>query len=220
MTRFDELDELDDNVAALGESLNRTSGLVSEFSDSVTQVGRAFSTTGKDGKSLADGLSGNLRTALDDVLINGSKFSDVLRDVSRQMLDNAFKSAITPVTEGLSSTVGSGVQSLVSGILPFAQGGAFTQGRVTPFAKGGVVGGPVNFPMRGGMGLMGEAGPEAIMPLTRSADGSLGVRNAGGGQPVTMNFNIQTPDVEGFRRSQGQIAARMGRLLNQGQRLG
>ena len=71
--------------------------------------------------------------------------------------------------------------------------------------------------MRGGMGVMGEAGPEAIMPLARGADGKLGVRGAGG-RPVQVVMNIQTSDVEGFRRSQGQIAAQMSRAIARGQR--
>ena len=87
-----------------------------------------------------------------------------------------------------------------------------------PFAKGGVVSSPTTFPMRGGTGLMGEAGPEAIMPLTRGADGKLGVRSDGGAQAVNVVMNITTPDSAGFQRSQGQIAAQMGRALSRGQR--
>lgn len=87
-----------------------------------------------------------------------------------------------------------------------------------PFANGGVVSGPTTFPMRGGTGLMGEAGPEAIMPLSRGADGKLGVRMQGQ-SATTVVMNISTPDVEGFRRSQSQIAAQMGRALGRGQRI-
>jgi len=65
---------------------------------------------------------------------------------------------------------------------------------------------------------MGEAGPEAIMPLSRGADGRLGVRAAGGGGAVNITMNISTPDVQGFQRSQGQIAAQMSRALGRGQR--
>jgi phage-related minor tail protein len=90
---------------------------------------------------------------------------------------------------------------------------------VTPFAKGGVVSSPTSFPMRGSSGLMGEAGPEAIMPLTRGADGRLGVAaQGGGGRAVTVVMNIQTPDVQGFQRSQSQIAAQAMRALSRGQR--
>jgi phage-related minor tail protein len=66
---------------------------------------------------------------------------------------------------------------------------------------------------------MGEAGPEAIMPLTRGPDGKLGVRSAGGGGgAVTVVMNISTPDVAGFQRSQSQVAAQAMRALARGQR--
>lgn len=85
------------------------------------------------------------------------------------------------------------------------------------FARGGVVDGPTHFPMRGGVGLMGEAGPEAIMPLARGADGRLGVRGGGGGG-VSVTMHISTPDVAGFQRSQSQIAAEMTRAMKRGRR--
>ena len=110
-----------------------------------------------------------------------------------------------------------GVGSLVQGILPFADGAPFSQGRVMPFAQGGIVSTATGFGMRGGMGLMGEAGPEAIMPLARGADGKLGVRGNGGGA-TTIVMNITTPDVQGFQRSQSQIAAQLSRALSTGNR--
>jgi phage-related minor tail protein len=96
--------------------------------------------------------------------------------------------------------------------------GSFAATRVRPFARGGVVTGPTVFPMRGGTGLMGEAGPEAILPLARGADGRLGVESGSGARPVQVIMNVTTPDVDGFRRSGGQIAAQMSRALARGQR--
>jgi phage-related minor tail protein len=88
-----------------------------------------------------------------------------------------------------------------------------------PFARGGVVSAPTAFPMRGGTGLMGEAGPEAIMPLRRGPDGRLGVEMAGGAAPhVTVTMNVTTPDAASFRRSRTQIAAEMSRALARGAR--
>lgn len=86
-----------------------------------------------------------------------------------------------------------------------------------PFAKGGVVTGPTLFPMRGGTGLMGEAGAEAIMPLRRGSDGRLGVAAAGGGT-VNVTMNISSPDADSFRRSQSQVAAGLSRAIARGQR--
>ena len=77
------------------------------------------------------------------------------------------------------------------------------------------------FPMRGATGLMGEAGAEAIMPLQRGSDGRLGVAASGGaGRAVNVTFNVSTPDVAGFQRSQSQIASQLGRLLARGERNG
>ena len=67
---------------------------------------------------------------------------------------------------------------------------------------------PIAFPLGGTrLGLAGEAGPEAILPLSRGSDGRLGVRAERGGSGVNVTFNVTTPDAESFRRSEGQIAA-------------
>jgi phage-related minor tail protein len=87
----------------------------------------------------------------------------------------------------------------------------------TPFAQGGVVNSPVLFPMRGGAGLAGESGPEAILPLQRGADGKLGIRTASGSS-TNVTINISTPDAASFRQSQSQIAAMVSRAVARGQR--
>lgn len=76
----------------------------------------------------------------------------------------------------------------------FAKGGVFNQSGVTPFASGGIVNKPTLFPFANGVGLMGEAGPEAIMPLKRGADGSLGVAGGGNGENVTVNMTVNAMD--------------------------
>lgn len=71
--------------------------------------------------------------------------------------------------------------------LPNALGSAWLNG-VQKFATGGIVASPTLFGTRNGAGLMGEAGPEAIMPLTRGANGELGVKAEGvGGSSVVVN---------------------------------
>jgi phage-related minor tail protein len=73
---------------------------------------------------------------------------------------------------------------------------------VVPFANGGIVGSPTLFPLSGGRtGLMGEAGPEAIMPLKRGRDGKLGVQAEGGGSVIVNNhFHVAANGDESVKR--------------------
>ncbi|MEX0320102.1 MAG: phage tail tape measure protein [Ruegeria sp.] len=218
MTDRDGFDDLQDTGETLGETLGDAATMAAGFDAELRRVRSAFAETGKDVATLERGLSKGLRRAFDGVVFDGMKLSDALETVARSMIQTTYSAAIKPVTDHFGGMLAKGVGNLVGGLLPFADGGSFAQGRVMPFANGGVVSGPTTFPMRGGIGLMGEAGPEAIMPLARGADGKLGVRNSGGGRPVSVVMNISTPDVQGFRRSQGQIAAQMSRALGRGNR--
>lgn len=155
---------------------------------------RVFMGIGKDVvDGLAIGLQDNAKTAIggmvelgrgliveaeNNISIIGS-FRDGAKSIFTSVLTRAqtFKGALSGILGGIGSNLmNTGASSLFDAIWPFAKGGAFSGGNVVPFAKGGVVNSPTLFGMSGGTGLMGEAGPEAIMPLSRGSDGSLGVR--------------------------------------------
>ncbi|KXF90486.1 phage tail tape measure protein [Phaeobacter inhibens] len=211
------LNQLEQQGEALSDSLGDAAGMAATFDAELRRVRAAFAATGKDAETLERGMSKGLRRAFDGVVFDGMKLSDALDTMAQSMIQTTYSAAMKPVTSHIGGLLSDGVGKLMSGILPFADGAAFSQGRVMPFAKGGIVSGPVSFPMRGGTGLMGEAGPEAILPLTRGADGALGVRSQGG-RATSVVMNIQTPDVQGFQRSQGQIAAQLSRALSRGNR--
>ncbi|MFW8634282.1 phage tail tape measure protein [Cribrihabitans pelagius] len=211
-----EMAELELQGEALGDALGGAAGMAAAFSAELAQVKAGFAEAGKDARSLERGISKGLRRAFEDLAYDGQSLSEALETLARTMIRTTYNSAMKPATDRIGGSLADGLGKLVEGLLPFAAGGAFSQGRVMPFARGGVVSGPVAFPMRGATGLMGEAGPEAILPLTRGADGSLGVRSQGGGVNVVMN--ITTPDVKGFERSRGQIAAQVSRALARGSR--
>lgn len=214
----DGMEALEAQIAELEVSLASATSMTAAFQAELAAMQDTMLYTGREVQSMSRAIGGGLRRAFDGVVFDGMRLSDALRMVARSMVDAAYNTAMRPVQTALGGFIANGINGLVSGILPFQKGGAISQGRVMPFARGGVVQGPTTFPMRGGMGLMGEAGPEAIMPLRRGPDGRLGVAAAGGGAPVQVVMNITTPDVQGFQRSQTQIAAEMGRALARGQR--
>lgn len=94
-----------------------------------------------------------------------------------------------PGTPNVNAQLNAGVTDSTGTLLPYAQGGAFAGGNVIPFASGGVVSRPTLFPMANGRGLMGEAGPEAILPLKRGPDGALGISGSGGGGGTIVVIN-------------------------------
>ena len=217
MAQNDTFDGLEDGAERLNDTLGATATLVAGFDTELRRMRSALAATGKDVATLEKGLSRGLRKAFDGVAFDGMKLSDALSTVARSMVSTTYNAAMKPVTDHVGGLISQGVGSLMQGILPFADGAPFSQGRVMPFAQGGIVSTATGFGMRGGMGLMGEAGPEAIMPLARGPDGKLGVKGgASGGTTVVMN--IATPDVQGFQRSQSQIAAQLSRALNAGNR--
>ena len=217
MTDRDGIANLDDRAESLEDSLGGAASMAAGFDAELRRVRESLAATGQDVQTLDRGLSKGLRRAFDGVVFDGLRLSDALETIKNSMIQTAYSAAIKPVTNHIGGLLSQSVGGIVKGLLPFAQGGSFAQGRVVPFASGGVVSGPTHFPMRGGLGLMGEAGPEAIMPLARGADGKLGVRSAGSGS-TTVVMNITTPDVQGFQRSRGQIAAQMSRAMGRGNR--
>ena len=212
------VEELQDQIAALEDTLSGTTVMVGAFEDELSRMRETMMFTGREVNVLSSGIGGGLRRAFDGLVFDGAKLSDALKSVAKSLADTVYGIAMKPVQNALGGAIASGLSGLLGGIMPFEKGGSFSQGRVMPFAKGGVVAQATPFAMRSGQGLMVEAGPEAIMPLARGADGRLGVQASGGGRAVTVVMNITTPDVQGFQRSQAQIAAQAQRMLSRGQR--
>lgn len=205
----------DGGIDRLDDDLAQGARMAAAFEGELSRLRQSMAYTSREVGSLTLGLESGLRRAFDGLIFDGAKLSDALKGVGRALMDSVYAIAMRPV-EG---AIAGGLAGLVTrAMTPFAAGGAFQQGRVSSVG-GDMVGQATGFPMRGGIGLLGEAGAEAIMPLRRGADGRLGVAAAGGGgRSVNVTFNISTPDVAGFQRSQSQIAAQMSRLLAQGER--
>ena len=174
----------------LSEDLDRIGQTTERSDDTARQLGLTFS------------------SAFEDAIVKGKDFRDVLKGIAEDIARIITRRA---VTEPLANAVG-GIDfgklfgTIIGGpvdggaktnFVASALGNVFSGGNVVPFARGGVVGGPTLFPMAGGgTGLMGEAGPEAIMPLGRDSAGRLGVRAQGGGTVINQSFTIDARGAE------------------------
>lgn len=166
-------------------------------------------------EKISDRFGAQLTGALKGAAVSGRELDDVLRRIGLNLAGMALEQGLKPL-QSLAGSLFSGLLSGLSGALPFAKGGV--PGHVVPFASGGVVSAPSYFPMGNNLGLMGEAGPEAIMPLQRSADGRLGVAASGGGTPVNVVFNVTAQDAASFRKSEAQITGMLARAVSRGAR--
>lgn len=218
MAQIDEsLDGLEQRLLDLEGTIGTADAMTGAFRAEMEDVSGAMRTATQDAGGLSRSLGTTLKGAFGDLVLDGARLSEVMAQVGRSFSDSVLNAALRPVANAVGGAITSGLGGMLTGA--FANGGVMAQGRVQAFAKGGVVDGPTTFGIRGGIGLMGEAGAEAIMPLRRGPDGRLGVEApAGGGRGVTVNMTVSTPDVAGFARSRSQIAAQMSRALGRSNR--
>ena len=210
---FPDDGNLSGELDALEMRLGGSEAVVARFTAELGSLEGQMAQANREVEGLSRTFGGSLRRAFDGVMFDGQKLSGALAGLANSMVNASYKAAMRPISQAAGGLLASGLKA----VMPFADGAPFSQGRVMPFATGGIVSSPTTFPMRGGTGLMGEAGPEAIMPLARGPDGRLGVRGDGG-RHVSVTMNITTPDVAGFRQSRSQVAAEMSRALSRGAR--
>ncbi len=153
--------------------------------------------------------------AFTDATSGGKQFDDVLKSMALRLSNLAVTQAFKPLAKDITK----GLDSVFNGLFGTGSASGNAMGAVKPFASGGVIGTPTYFPLSsGGLGLAGEAGPEAIVPLSRGPDGQLGVSLAGAAGQANITVQIATPDVGGFRRSESYITGQIARAVARGQR--
>lgn len=152
-------------------------------------------------ESLANSVARTLSSGFRSAIVEGRSFKSVLGDIALRLSDITIASALKPF------------ENLTSGLVNSVLSAATTKA----FAKGGVVASPTYFPLSQGLGLTGEAGPEAILPLTRGSDGRLGVA-AGQSQPVSISVNVQATDAKSFASSEAELSAMLLRAVKRGTR--
>lgn len=154
-----------------------------------------------------DEIVGHIRSAFDS-LIDGT---ETVEEAFRKMMYNIAKSIWE---QQVMDPLANAATKWITNTFFSAKGSAWNNG-VQMFANGGVVNSATPFRHAGGMGIMGEAGAEAIMPLKRGPDGKLGV--AGGGNvTIHQNFNFAANGDESVKRIIAQEAPKIA-SMTQGQ---
>ncbi|MEY0289968.1 phage tail tape measure protein [Providencia rettgeri] len=171
-----------------------TAGLENWVDDASNYAGQAASAT----QSAMGGMVDNISNMLIGNKADWKSWSvDVLKSVQKVLTNMALVQSM----KAAGGYFGGGFGSFISSIVPNAKGGVYDSPGLSSYS-GQIVSSPTLFAFAKGAGLMGEAGPEAIMPLTRSSDGSLGVRvlgleNVQNGSTITSNnaINIDVGDI-------------------------
>ena len=165
--------------------------------------------------------------AMENIVVNGfTKMEDALvsfvmtgklnfRDLANSIISDLtrmfVRAAITkPLFSALFPNLADG--GVISGgeLVPSAKGNAFAKNKIVPYGYGGVIKKPTTFAMKEGLGIMSEAGAEAVMPLRRTRKGRLGVEASGGGNNVV---NVSVDASGSSAQGNNMKANQLGKLI-------
>tara|TARA_R100000353_G_scaffold11708_3_gene12307 strand:+ start:1005 stop:2750 length:1746 start_codon:yes stop_codon:yes gene_type:complete len=228
-------ERLESNFADINElfsgETNAPASYFSNIADSADDAGdsidKTFGQTMRDKlKTFGDSIK-SLNESMADVVIKGIKgMEDALVnfvETGKLNFKDLTKSIISDMARiAIQQTITKPFSNFISGFFTKnANGNAFIDGQVQKYAYGGVVNRPTIFPMANGMGLMGEAGAEAILPLRRGSNGKLGVQSTGGGSTnIVVNVTTTGSSVQGDNTKANQFgeqlaAAIQAEIINQ-----
>lgn len=183
--------------------------LTKEMDEFKNRVAKDFATT----------IVGSFRSIVNGTKTVSQAFREMAISVIQQIMDILiWQPLISSLTNGISGMLGSAMGPTGNGFLGQLLGfgvsaatGGSTRGSYM-FANGGVVGSPTYFGLaNGGMGVMGEAGPEAILPLKRGANGKLGVEG-GGNVTVNQTFQFAANGDESVKRIIAEAAPQIAKM--------
>jgi len=191
---------------ALAEATKETGKSFKEsFSEKMDEYKKTLADFGGQVGSAVAGAFQGMEDALTDFVMTGkANFRDLANSIIADITRIAIRQAI--------------IKPLVGALFPDvknANGNVFAANGIVPFAKGGIVDRPMVFPFAKGIGLMGEAGPEAIMPLRRGPGGRLGVESTGGMGNIVVNVDATGSQAQGNTNQGKQLGEAIGVAIRQ-----
>lgn len=245
IARSEALDALDKKYKAIAAAeADWMSGVSRGYANWFDEISNVSGTVSDGVKTTLDSAFGNVTSMLEGNKVSWKSWGiSVLQIIEKVALQMAVVSAMGGASSGsgifgsligsvgsffggaagASASTGTAISNYGSSFQFNAKGGVYDSPSLSAFSNG-IVRNPTMFAFaKGGAGIMGEAGPEAIMPLTRAPDGSLGVRavGGGGGQPVSSapqvyitidgNGNTSTQTSPGLE----QFGAEVGKFVDQ-----
>lgn len=217
-TQFEQMSQ---NIAKLKQEMTELLNPVNQIVGAANAIGTAFST------SFTNVINGSQTTqeALASFFKNlANYFLDMAAKIIQQMITMAILNSIVGLLPGgggqpmsakgyFNPITGKGVAGPNFG---FAMGGVFDRG-VKAYAMGGIVNKPTLFAYADGgagrFGLMGEAGPEAILPLKRGPDGRLGVQSGGSSTNLVVNVDASGSSVQGNEAQSSELGRAIGAAI-------
>ena len=160
----------------------------------------------------------SVSTALNAAFTSASSSAKSFDQVLTTIVSKLATAALKPVAKQAGSSLQSFFSQSLSGLSAPAPTADTSFNPFTLYADGGIVSSPTFFGSGGGLGVMGERGAEAIMPLARGPDGTLGLASSQEQGGAHIIVNISTPDAESFRRSDQQLTSSLARAVSRGQR--
>ena len=217
--RLQTKDFLIDKQKIINDELEKGKVKAFDFAEEFRKISEKATDLKSRVGELALDVTNKLGDAFADFFVEGKRgFRELavsaIKELNKIIIKAAFmKFVANPIVGALGLNAKGNVFS-GGEVVPSAMGNVLAKNKIVPYAYGGVVDKPTLFPMANGMGLMGEAGAEAIMPLKRGKDGKLGVAAQGGGiGNIVVNVDASGSSVEGDSTQSAELGRMLGSVI-------
>jgi TP901 family phage tail tape measure protein len=167
-----------------------------------------------------NGLNSGLQTFFDSSSDGFMNMGKLWQNIEKQIMAALIQELIiNQLIQAVKAGMGAASSAIFGAATASAHGNAFEGSGVQKFAKGGsfantIVSQPTYFAHGGGLGVMGEAGPEAVLPLKRNSQGDLGIVNSGSGSSVqAVTVQIKNESGEKLAVTQSQASTDMSGMI-------